>query len=102
MTENLKTFVDLTRNKIVDMVIAAAAHQDISYDTNKAINYISETFRPWLKTMLQELKVDAKQADFAGGIDRGVMHALPKQVAMVSWTHACVKYAEQVLEHSKT
>ncbi len=32
MTENLKTFVDLTRNKIVDMVIAAAAHQDISYD----------------------------------------------------------------------
>jgi hypothetical protein len=102
MSENLKTFVDLTRNKVIDMIVAAAAHQDINYDTTKAIDYISETFRPWLKEMLEELRSDAKQSDFGNGIERGVVHALPKHVASISWSHACVKYAEQILEHSKT
>ncbi|MFW5793601.1 MAG: hypothetical protein ACOCWC_04905 [Bacteroidota bacterium] len=42
-----------------------------------------------------------EQADIMGGMKQGKVHALPKQVMMVSYTHACVKYVESLLEYSR-
>ncbi len=97
----MKDFADVTRKKVIECVIQISVHKKIDFDKQKAIDYTSSTFHAWLQKAHSEIKSDMQQADFAGGMEKGKIHALVRNVMDVSYTHACVKYAEEIIEHSK-
>ncbi len=97
----MKDFADVTRQKVIDSVVQISLNKKIDFDKDKAADYTVRTFKNWLMDTHREVRKDMEQADFAGGLEKGKTHALVRTVMFTSYTHACVKYAEKILDHSK-
>lgn len=92
---------DIVIKKTAGMIGDIAAKNRTSFDTNKAREYMKKTSAEQVRAIVQTMRADAKQADFAGGIERGKVHQLVKTAAQVSLVHGCSQWAADIYEHSK-
>lgn len=101
MENSAESFVNLIIDKTVGMVVSISNNNDIKYDKDKAIKFLSENMPEFSKKAYMEMKKAGKEADIFDGMDIGVLHSLPKKSAIVELNYQCMEFAKEILNNSK-
>lgn len=90
------TIVDFIANTTVESVVQIAMNHNFDFCSKKAATYLKDT-KERMRTILDEMMSDAKDADFFGQIESGKVSPLVAHASQISLKHECIQWAKDCL-----
>lgn len=86
------------RDTTIKILAKLAVFKEIKVDSKVLAQIIVNTSKEWFPKIIEEARADAIQADILDGVKNERLDPLVKQAFSVGLSHACIKYAEFLLE----